>query len=157
MSAVLDELISDLDPDLQLQMRGRVAAMLRHLQYLRETNSPALANFGMQSWPMERLEIFCELNSFYQIIMAPLASSSRTSLDTFLGAEVPIRYGDSIIFDQSRAERVRRTMRDFMRRMHKIGVPQAVLTAARADDMLRALQRTENQQDSGAEGDEFPF
>jgi hypothetical protein len=142
MSAVLTSLIRNLDADLQRQVRFRVHAMQRHLAYLASSEHWSIAKLDRRQWPTERLEILCELNSFYQVVMAPLASSARSSRDQVLGRDIPIQYGDSLLFDFERARRVRAAMADFMRRIRAVGIPQDALTAARADDLVRALSRT---------------
>jgi hypothetical protein len=157
MSAVLESLLSGIDYDLQTQVRYRVSAMQRHLNYLFETDGPVAVGLPRQVWTYERLEIFCELNAFYQVILGPLASSARASANQPLGNDIPIRYGGAITFDAERAGRVKGTVADFMRRMRKLGVPQAALTAARADDLLRAIRAIETGEEEDTTSDDFPF
>jgi hypothetical protein len=155
MSAVLEGLVAGLDGDIQRQVRSRVTAMQRHLSFLLESEQGASNRTIRRMWTYERLEILCELNSFYQIVVGPLASATRASRNTSFGNQIPIKFGEIITFDAIRNERVRRTAGDFMRRMRLIGVRRDVLTATRADDLLRALNSREDNEADREGPDEF--
>jgi hypothetical protein len=157
MSAVLDNLIRGLDGDVQRQIRSRVDSMHRHLAFLFSSEAQLATLVRRSTWTFERLEILCELNSFYQIVLGPLASSARASQGQVLSNDVPIQFGDTILFDAARADRVNRAMADFMRRVRNLGIPQDVLTAAKADDLVRALGRLQGEEFENKGDDELPF
>ena len=157
MSAVLDQLLGGLDRDVQRQIRSRIEAMQRHLAFMAASDNRDYYQLIQAGWSSTRLEILCELNSFYQIILGPLASSARGTFEDDLGNEVPIAYGDALVFDRLRARSIRRAMADFMRRTRKLGIPQRVLTAPRADDLVRALTAAVSDQAGDAIDDDLPF
>ncbi len=66
MDPVTPVLIGELDPDLRLQILRRKEAMLRELRYLRESENAELILLVGRGWSMDRLEVICGLNSFYQ-------------------------------------------------------------------------------------------
>ena len=160
MTDVLNGLTAELEWDLQRQIAKRVEAMKRHLRFLAESENEWLATVQRIGWTDQQLEILCELNSFYQIVLGPLTSSSRIARGQVLGAEVPIHYGTTLTFDRARAQRIRSTMASFMGRMRRLGIPQQCLTAARADDLLRAVLETTEEQISPNDEtgyDDVPF
>lgn len=160
MTRVLNNLIGDLEGDLQRQIANRIEALQRHLRFLEESEDPSLAAVRRIGWSGERLEVLCELNAFYQIVLGPLTSSARTARGQLLGVEIPIQYGNELTFNRERAERIRSTMASFMWRMRRLGVQQQILTAPRADDLVRAvLLSAENvgpDEETGYSGD-VPF
>lgn len=157
MSGVLNTLISDLDGDLQRQVRSRVDAMRRHLAFMAVSDNRDYHVVLRAGWTGERMEILCELNSFYQVILGPLASSARSGQGQVLGKEIPIQYGEALRFDAERAELVRRAMASFMWRVRRLGLTSRMLTAARADDLIRAVRAVIDNSEGESGGEEVPF
>ena len=65
-------------------------------------------------WTQEQLEVLCVLcvlNSFYQIVLGPLASSAREHTGQ-LGSEIPVLHG-SMLFDAQRARDISSGRRHF--------------------------------------------
>jgi hypothetical protein len=136
--SVLPELASQLDPELNRQIRWRVEALARHARFLTKRESEDMLFVRSRGWTDERLHILYELNSFYQIVLAPLASATRIRSDIGLGRAIPIRYGHRS-FDAEYAKEVDQMMRAFMARMRRSGISQRILAANRADDLVAAL------------------
>jgi hypothetical protein len=125
----------DLELPLRRRIVTRVGSMLRHYDYLADRT---VAGNRQRHRPREEIEVICELNSFYQYVLGPLAASGRASRGRFLGEAVPVQYG-TVLFGPDRAERVRSAHSEFMRLTARLGIPVGALTAAKADDLLLAL------------------
>lgn len=138
--AVLALLVERLDADLRRQIRTRQDSMLRELRYLSEKRDPRLTYVRKRGWSNERLAILCGLNSFYQFVMGPLASSvsDRTGV---LGRDMVIQYGDSLRFDRERGARITVALDSFMSALDDVPDAHGVLTAARFGDLLYRLHR----------------
>jgi hypothetical protein len=138
MDPVTPILVAELDSDLRLRILRRKEAMLRQLRHLRETENAELILLVGRGWSMDRLEVICGLNSFYQIVLGPLASSARER-EGVLGNEVPILYGDSLRFDREHALMVRRLHTAFMNAVRDLPVAPSMLTAPHASDLVFRL------------------
>src|SRR6185295_13036479 len=109
---VTSVLVQKLDGELRRQVLDRREAMLRELRFLRVRQDRFLEVVQSAGWTDQRLEVLCGLNSFYQLVLGPLASSARERFG-ILGEEVPILYGDSLRFDRQRATQLRSAHRAF--------------------------------------------
>lgn len=101
LDPVTNLLTSRFDKELRIAVLNRRENMLRELRYLEERRDQRLDVARQQQWTKERFEALCGLNSFYQLVLGPLASSSRERFGT-LGREVPILYGETLRFDSNR-------------------------------------------------------
>lgn len=137
MSSILTILTKKIDTEIRAQMFSRVETMIRQLKYLRETENSSLLSILSKGWTLERLEIICELNSFYQILLAPLASSARERTGAF-GDDTVILYG-TLRFGKERAAKIRAAYRSFFNSVNKVGVTDRLLTANQASDIVYYL------------------
>jgi hypothetical protein len=134
---MLESLTAILDPELRLLIDRRVDAMLRQIAYLRtQDNSPRVV---WNRWSLEQLQAICILNSFYQLVLAPLASPNATHPSSGLVHSVPVRYGSGLRFDAQTARQTAAARREFLHVTSRLGVPLPALRAAQADELLFAL------------------
>lgn len=112
---------------------------MREIGYLREKTDPNWLAVAELGWSEESLEIACSLNAFYQIVVGPLASSTRHSVKTGLGSKTPIAYGELITFDQARSRAIEKMHAEFEKLVAKARIEQRVLYANHADDMLAEI------------------
>jgi len=132
---VFEILRSGLSPDLRQKFEDRVGAMGRELRYMDETDNAQLKAAIDLGWSFERLGILCALNSFFQLVIAPLASSAGTQGRT-LGDTVPIIHGEKLRFDRARATSVRAMVAYFMLSINAAGIGERLLTASHAGDLV---------------------
>lgn len=139
--AVTTILAKRLDRDLKVQVLRRQEGMLREMRYLADRHDPILSSVHQLGWSAERLEVLCGLNSFYQMVLGPLASavSERTGI---LGPDSVILYGDLLRFDADRNRRIRSAHIAFMRALDGVPDPQDLMTAPRFDDLIFRLKRS---------------
>jgi hypothetical protein len=139
----VSRLNSFLAADLHAEVRGlierRVDAMERHMAFLADQGDPRLELVGKLGWSRSRLRVVCGLNSFYQVVLAPLASSARASFPRNLGGRTPINYGTRIRFDVRRSRAIRRMMAAFNELVTESGIPLEALEANQFDDMVLSL------------------
>lgn len=144
MSEALKSLTAELDRDLKNQIQMRVEALMRGIKYLQETDDKRLLEIKQFGWSLERLEIICILNAFYQIVLGPLASSARERTGA-LGEEIPILYGELIRFDADRNRGIRAVHKAFSDII--LGLPGQLnlITASHADDIVFLLNKALTQ------------
>jgi hypothetical protein len=136
---VLAGLTTGLDGELRRQILWRVQWLERQLHFLNRREHEVLLYVRSFGWSHERLVILCECNAFYQIVLAPLASTTRSRSEIGLGREIPIKYGTLLTIDRDYSRTIERMMRSFMFRMTRLGIREGVLTANRAEDLIRVL------------------
>jgi hypothetical protein len=141
MSTVYDTLIKRLDPALRVTIQRRTDAMMRQIDYLRENGNTELIFIQTRGWTKPRLEILCSLNSFYQIVIGPLASSARRETRIGLGQKIPIKYGEEIVFDASRSREIRAVHSAFLALVQTTNLPNKFLHANHADDLIFEISR----------------
>lgn len=130
-----------LDGEVRLLVRRRFDDMRRHLSHLREKDHPALSIVRRRGWTMGRLEVVLALNSFYQVVLAPLASSGRNYRDRELGSSIPVVYGESMRFDRSWGERITSVYDAFKEVALQFDIRESYLTAQHADDVVFRINR----------------
>lgn len=141
MSTVLKTLTTGLDSDFISKIQSRVDALMREVKYLNESRNDLLSEIQQAGWSNDRLEVICELNAFYQMVIGPLASSARERTGS-LGEDIPILYGDKIRFDTVRNRKMRALHRAFMEAISDLPAPSDLLSANQAYDLIKILRMT---------------
>ena len=141
MSTVLRTLTAGLNSDFISKIQSRVDALMREVKYLNESRNILLSEIQQAGWSNDRLEVICELNAFYQMVIGPLASSARERTGA-LGENIPIIYGDKIRFDSDRSRKMRSLHRAFMEAISDLPANGDLMTANQAYDLIKTLQAT---------------
>lgn len=89
-------------------MARRVSTLMANVRYLKEKSSDQFVFVEKQGWNLEHFEIVFAMNSFYLLVLGPLASSSRTRVNT-VWQDVPISYGKDLLFDNQRVKNTKST------------------------------------------------
>lgn len=139
MPDVLDTLVGRLPSDVQALLRRRVASMLREIDYLAATASPLLPPVPPSR---EALRVICALNSFYQIVIAPLRAASPR----WAPLKQPILYGTKLRFDEAWRRDTRGATGAFFRMTRRLGLSLPVLSAAHGRDLLIRLKREQDDE-----------
>jgi hypothetical protein len=137
--SVYETLTKGLDRPIRLTIERRVEAMMRQIGYLAEVSDERLGFLQQRGWTHDRLAALCTLNSFYQIVVGPLASSARGETRIGLGDRLPIEYGDEIRFDSKRSAEMRALHIGFMDLVAATRLPFNFLHANHADDLIFTL------------------
>lgn len=140
LDPVTAALVKNLDRELRTQIVRRSESMLREKRFLQEREDRSLSFVKNLGWTDERLEVLCGLNSFYQLVLGPLASSARERFG-ILGREIPILYGETLRFDAERGSRLRRAHTAFFETIADVPDAQGVVTAPHFSDLLFRLAR----------------
>lgn len=141
MSTVLRTLTAGLNSDFISKIQSRVDALMREVKYLNESQSELLLEIQQAGWSNDRLEVICELNAFYQMVIGPLASSARERTGA-LGENIPILYGDKIRFDSNRNRKMRSLHRAFMEAISDLPATSDLMSANQAFDLIKTLRTT---------------
>jgi len=138
MHSATAALTSSLDRELRQRIEKRIEGLQRHLRYLDEKQHRGLAELRLMNWSDERLEVVFSLNAFYQTVLGPLTVATRFR-QTRLGNQIPIRYGDALLFDRKRGAQLQAADTAFANLLSKLGLGLRVMTAQHADDVVQAL------------------
>ncbi len=140
MPTVAQILSSQMDPHVREVIERRTGFMVRRLKYLQQQNDRRLADVERAGWTVRRLEVVCWLNSFFQIVVSPLAASAVPGFPLDLGGATPITHG-SITFDSERRATIGFMDHAFFAACVASGINRPMLTAHRADDLIYLLAR----------------
>ena len=77
MNKVLEILSKGQEPNIKRLMFRRHSTLMSNLRYLRETRSDQFLYVKNEGWDIEHFEILFALNTFYLLVLGPLASSAR--------------------------------------------------------------------------------
>jgi len=138
---VTSVLVRNLDRELRAHVLARRDAMLREMRLMTEREDASLSRLRVAGWNDERLEVLCGLNSFYQLVLGPLASSARERFG-ILGRETTILYGETLRFDADRSLRLRSAHRAFMEALAEIPDAIGIVTAPHFSDLAFRLTRS---------------
>lgn len=139
VEAIKSVLTEKLDLDLRRLVHRRVEAMEREARYLDETADSYLRVVMNSGWTLERLSVLCVLNSFYQFVLGPLASSSHSG-NQAMDSGVVIRHG-SIRFDANRSRNLRAAYKAFVSSIDGVPDARSLLTAPHFRDLVFKLAR----------------
>ncbi len=140
MEKVLQLLTARLERELKRRINERVDVMLREIAYLEEQENTDLHYLQRRGWTREKLQVVCCMNSFYQIVLAPLASSAREEIPEGIGEEIPILYGE-LRFDARRAKAIREVHTAFEHLISRAELPTDALTFNRPSDFVYRTAR----------------
>ncbi len=141
MNEVLPLLVESLPSDVRPLVRRRFNDMARQLLYLKDKQHPQLRVVRKHGWTMDMLEVVLALNSFYQVVLAPLASSGRNFQDRELGSSIPVAYGESMRFDRAWGERITAAYDAFKGLIAELEIRETYLTAQHTEDVLFRMSR----------------
>lgn len=135
MHPVLKVLVGMMERDIKDQCDRRYQALVRQYNYLVETQNEHLFFTYTQGWFSERYKVLFALNSFFQIVIGPLASSSRGVSEIGVGSRIPINYGATIRFDDARNRTINKAYLDFTTFIHEFGMDEWWLNLNQASDI----------------------
>lgn len=141
MHPTLKLLIEKMDWEIREQCDRRYQALNRQYNYLIEKQSEHLLFTYSKGWFSEKYRILFALNSFYQIVMGPLASSSRGVAEIGVGSIIPISYGSSIKFNSSRNSAVNAAYEDFKYLAYELDIDEWWLNLNQADDIVYQIAK----------------
>lgn len=142
MSRILQHLLQGLDFDEREEVERRYQLMVSEMSYLLETKPELLRAVAKLGWSTSKLEaVFC-LNSFYQRILAPLVASG---IDPHVvGSKIPIRFGQSLVFDSARVNRMLELDHSFQELCIGSDILPFMLEAQRTSDLIWLLARSDS-------------
>jgi hypothetical protein len=157
MDPLLHTLAANLDWRVRRQLDRRMDLLMRELIYrydpARRRNDDRILYLQTHEWPLERMRVVCVLNTFYQIVLAPLASAAHGT-EIGLGREIPIQYGSMLTVNSEWSREIEDARSAFLAMADSFDIPEFVLMANRADDIVFRLNQHVRQDDE-QEGDDL--
>lgn len=141
MHSVLTVLVGKMERDIKDQCERRYEALVRQYNYLIEIEDKDLMFTYTQGWFSERYKILFALNTFFQIVIGPLASSSRGVSSIGVGSSTPINYGASITFNDSRNRKINNVYSDFINFINEYGMNEWLLNLNQANDITYQIAK----------------
>lgn len=136
MHPVLNVLVGKMEREVKEQCERRYEALVRQYNYLVEKQNEHLMLTYKKGWFSQRYKVLFALNSFFQIVLGPLASSSRGVSEIGIGSRIPISYGAAIKFDDSRNRLINKAYLDFGALIHDSGIDEWWLNLIQANDIV---------------------
>jgi len=148
MHSVLNVLVGKMEREVKNQCERRYEALVRQYSYLVEKQNEHLMFTYSKGWFSERYKVLFALNSFYQIVLGPLASSSRGVSEIGIGSIIPISYGAVIKFDDARNRKINKAYIDFNALIYESGMDEWWLNLNQANDIVFQIAKKikENEQ-----------
>ena len=143
MHEILKVLSSDLEAKTKQIIQRRVDSLMRGVKFEKERNSPHILEARKNGWNIEKIEIICCLNAFYQIVLGPLASPSRSKTSTGLLTEHDIKYGKKVHLNSADIDIIGRCHDSFVNTIKKLGIDFWCLQANHAQDLIFRLSKNE--------------
>ena len=127
MNRILDLLTETLPRDTRELVTRRFHALEKQLIYYTEKGDKRALFAQKAGWGVERLKIVLALNAFYQIVLAPLASSAREIRSPNPMVNIDILYGSSFVCDQDWRQQVNSAETYFLEILRQMGIDQKLL------------------------------
>lgn len=134
MHPVLKILVDVMERDIRCQCDRRYQALVRQYNYLVETKNEHLIFTYSKGWVSEKYKVLFALNTFFQIVIGPLSSSTRGVSGVGVGSSIPISYG-TIKFNKARNKAVNKAYSDFIIFVHECGMDEWWLNLNQASDI----------------------
>jgi|JI10StandDraft_1071094.scaffolds.fasta_scaffold26820_3 hypothetical protein len=146
METVRKILADSLPADIREKFFIRCEHLVSQLNYFDEKGDERLRHVRRAGWTIKKLRVVLVLNAFYQIVLAPLASSARPTDDSFV-SRVDVVYGSSFVFDAEWRTAINRTYNVFTEMVGRLGITERFLTQQRTEDILYQISRTVEDHD----------
>lgn len=127
-----------LDADTRRRIDWRVGAMVREMGYIAERRPSEMESLASRQWSRDRLEIICALNSFYQMVLAPLSSWAHTHTEHGFGRDIVVTHGQ-LRFDETRRRQTLAALLGFFNIVRNLGIPRAALRANHFEELVVVL------------------
>lgn len=138
---ILEDLTKYLEWDDKKQIFNRTDAFKRQLAYIKEQNNQMLSVLYRYGWSDQKLHVVFAFNSFYQLVLGPLASSALPISNTGVGSSIPIRYGSSIKFDKSRNRKISNANSDFFTLLSQLDISPWLVNHSSANDIVYSIYK----------------
>jgi hypothetical protein len=139
---IIDILCRDLDWKVREKCVRRYNFLCRQYSYLSETNDRHLLASIKAGWFEDKFKALFALNSFYQIVIGPLASATRDAHNSIgIGTTTTITYGKKIKFNTATLAPVYSAYNDFLELTEKLGFSEWLLVLNQTSDIAYNIAR----------------
>ncbi|UJP04550.1 MAG: hypothetical protein LZF61_06630 [Nitrosomonas sp.] len=145
MNKTLSILTEGQDPVIRKQMIRRFSVLMTSVRFMKEKKSEHFVAVEKRGWTLQRLEVLFALNTFYLLVLGPLAASAKGRSKT-MWRNVPILYGEELLFDNDRAHKIRAAQLSFSSVVSRVPGGLETLTGNQASDIIFRLFMALNDQ-----------
>lgn len=124
------------------QIYRRYNALVRQYEYLLEKQNEHLLFTFRNGWFGDKYKTLFALNSFFQIVIGPLASSTRGVSKIGVGSFIPLTYGKSVRFDEQRNSIINKTYIEFISMTNGMGFQEWWLNLNQTDDAVFQIAKS---------------
>ena len=142
MHEVLAVLSDGMGPKARAALTKRADGLMRAIRFEAERRSHVYLEASAAGWSLSRLEVLCALNSFYHVVLGPLSTVGRASVQAGLATRIPIHFGTTLALDNSSIESLHACTARFDELIRHLGIHYWWLQAATGNDLLFALRPT---------------
>jgi hypothetical protein len=142
-------ILSPSDPAVRGHYERTYQAMWRDLARLQRLEHRELSAVTAAGWSIERVQVIAVLNAFSRTVLGPLAACFGRNGGHALGHTTTVAYAGQWRVNDVTAAPYRKMLDEFARLSAACNVREPWLHASRVDDLLFAIARAEQPEDTG--------
>ena len=139
MNNIVKILTNGMDTKVIQAIQRRIDALMRGIRFEKQRDSSHYDRVRKLGWNLKKLEVICSLNAFYQIVIGPLASTTKKDVGSGLLTDHFIKYGNQLKLSSKEIERIGECHEEFKEIAYYHGVDIYCLQANHAQDILYRL------------------
>jgi len=143
MHKLLYILTEGLESKTKQLIQRRYEALMSGVLFEQKRNSANFRTALDGGWSIGKIEILCCLNSFYQIVLGPVASISAGGSENCILNEHSIKFGNVLTITNVDAASAHDCHQDFKRLVGELRINYWCLLANHAQDLLYHLTRVD--------------
>ncbi len=134
---IIDILCRNLDWKVQQKCNRRYDFLCRQYSYLLSTENNNLLFSLKNGWFEEKYKVLFALNSFYQIVIAPLSSATNSSHNSIgIGSSITVSYGKSIKINRTTQAPILSAFNDYLNIVNQLGFDEWLLISNETNDIV---------------------
>ncbi len=147
MNELLNILCKNLDTKIRYALNSRYENLARGISYLAQKQHHFWLLAEKKGWSLQKIDIVCALNAFYQVVLGPLSSSTFSKSKSGLITNSPIRFGRLLITSDDIKE-IQKCHNKFEEIIAELNIDFWALQANHYQDLLYRLARPWEEQDN---------
>lgn len=125
-------------------LNARVENLMRQIRYEEKEQTNEFRKAKKNGWDLKKLEMLCCLNSFYQLVLGPLSSVSKSKSSSNFIKDHPIAYGNIRLTIQE-SEKLALCHTAFMEIITKLDIDFWWLSVNHGHDLLYKLANSQKK------------
>ena len=138
MNKILEILSGDLNFKLRRALEIRFDNLMKGIRYRSSTDAPLLKLAIRKGWTLNKIEVVCALNAFYQVILGPLASATFAEFDNNSPIANSIKYG-KLLITKEELQTIQECHLKFRQIINELNIDFWALQSNHYDDLIYRL------------------